>query len=160
MLLIKLIKNMKNNKSLILVCLIAFSIVGCKKSRLPEGNYTYEWSIITTDSVIFNSCEINGVYLEVIESNKDFIIFATNDTLYKAGQAVSGTFRGTGATICHGHNIFFGEKHLSGTSKKEKGVHYINGTITTIVYGPKENNGIVVWDTVSAEGTFELKSIF
>jgi len=144
-----------------LFCIIASQFfLGCKKTNIPEGNYTFVWTVTTTDSVIYNSCERNNLYLEVIESNKDFIVFATNDTLYKEGQTVFGTFKGVGATMCHGHNIFFGQKQLSGTCRKEKGKHIISGEIKTIVYGPKEIDHNVVWDTVDAVGTFEMKSSF
>jgi hypothetical protein len=151
---------MKNLIKVTLFCLLTISFWGCKKTSVPKGDYSYEWTIITTDSVTFNSCPSNNIYMEVVESNKAYIVFASNDTLYKEGTNVFGTFRSTGATICHGHNTFFGEKHLTGTSRKEKGIHYISGEITTIVYGPKQINDVIIWDTVNAKGTFEIKSNF
>jgi hypothetical protein len=151
---------MRNLLKVIYFCLLTISFLGCKKTSVPEGAYSFEYTIVTTDSITFNSCPVDNVYLDVIESNKTFIVFASNDTLYKEGTNVFGTFKSTGAISCHGNNRFFGEKHLTGTSRKEKGIHYISGEITTIVYGPKQINDVIIWDTVNAKGTFEIKSNF
>lgn len=144
-----------------LFCIMATQLfLGCKKTNIPEGNYTFGWTVTTTDSVIYNSCVYyEPIYFEIVESNKDFIVFASSDTLYKDDDKVIGTIKATGSS-CYGHNIFLGQKQLSGTCRKEKGTHIISGEIRTIVYGPKEIDHNIVWDTVDAVGTFEMKSSF
>ena len=133
--------------------------LGCQRPRVPEGEYSFEWVIVTEDNITYNSCPPDNVYLSVLESNRTYIFLSNSDTLYRDGIHVLGTFKERGGLSCHGNNRFYGDMHLTGTISKEKGVFYICGELTTIVYGPKEINNEIVWDTVSAVGTFEFKSV-
>jgi hypothetical protein len=151
---------MKIIKKVFFLFLYALMFLGCQRHRVPEGEYSFEWTIVTEDNITFNSCPSNNVYMSVLESNKAYILLSNSDTLYRDGKHVLGTFKERGGLSCHGNNRFFGDMHLTGTIRKENGIHYISGEITTIVYGPKEINNEIIWDTVSAVGTFEMKSVF